>query len=486
MKRRRFLQALSLGAGAPLLMPLFSQILRAEEPGLIPRRFVIFMEGNGLEANAVLSDVVKQAIVDAGGSNRRYAYTGYAHDTTLDVADASLASAPALGSLKGSNGEADLEQEAALVMGLSSTITGGGHSTFSGALSSSRHRKVGPSGPTIESVLATSDQIAGQTPFKAVRLGVENGSASVGYDTCSFSKGKPAPLLISPTAAFNVLFGSVSTGMGRSVFEEKTDLLDFTREDINRALKSFSGSSPERQKLEDYLTSVEDLITRQSEIAAMDQALAAVKPSEPEDNPFYGSADPFQRLAAQTDLAIAALKGGLTQVIVVTMGTEGSHGFAMSYPQLKDLYPGQSIMAGHDLRHGAEHSNEDCINVLHAVTRKFFGEMTRMARSLQATPEMGGSGTMLDHTAMLYLSSNGEKHHSNAREWPMILLGGKALGMKTGGRAVVYPKVGRDNNRQASNMFNTLGHAAGIDLNDFGEEGINRIQEGPLSELWQA
>ncbi len=484
MKRRRFLQALSLGAGAPMLMPLFSQILRAEEPGYIPRRFVIFMEGNGLEANAVLSSKVKQAIVDAGGSNRRYAYQGYAHTSPLEVTQANLASATGLSALNHADG--NLESEAALVMGLSNTISGGGHATQSGALSCARHRKVGPSGPTIESTLSQSEHILGNTPFSAVRLGVENGKASVGYDSCAFDKGKPAPLMINPTAAFNVLFGSVSTGAGRAVFEEKTDLLDFTRKDINRALKSFSGSSPERQKLEDYLESVEDLVARQDRLAMMDEQLAAAKPSEPADNPFYGSEDPFERLAAHTDLAIAALKGGLTQVVVVTLGTEGTHGFAMSYPQLKSMYPGGNIMAGHDLRHGAEHGNEDCINVLHAVTKQFFGEMTRVARALQSTAEVGTSGTMLDHTAMIYMSSNGEKHHSEAREWPMVLLGGKALGFKTEGRAIVYPGQGRDTNRQVSNMFNSLGHAAGIDLNTFGDEGTKRIQEGPLSEIWSA
>ena len=34
-----------------------------------------------------------------------------------------------------------------------------------------------------------------------------------------------------------------------------------------------------------------------------------------------------------------------------------------------------------------------------------------------------------------------------------------------------------------SNLFNTLGHLAGSDLNDFGREGGTRVALGPLPEL---
>ena len=39
------------------------------------------------------------------------------------------------------------------------------------------------------------------------------------------------------------------------------------------------------------------------------------------------------------------------------------------------------------------------------------------------------------------------------------------------------------NNRQLSNLYNTLGYAAGTVLDDFGEEGETRIATGPLAEL---
>lgn len=107
------------------------------------------------------------------------------------------------------------------------------------------------------------------------------------------------------------------------------------------------------------------------------------------------------------------------------------------------------------------------------------------AYPLAATPEVGASGSMLDHTAIVFMSDNGEQHHSTAAEWPTLVLGGNALGLLTDGRTVIYPEMGQTNNRQVSNLFNTLGHAAGdADFNTFGNEGPTRIAPGPLSELY--
>ena len=86
-------------------------------------------------------------------------------------------------------------------------------------------------------------------------------------------------------------------------------------------------------------------------------------------------------------------------------------------------------------------------------------------------------------TIILYTSDNGEQHHSTASEWPMLLIGGSALGLVTGGRTVVYPGLGKGAHRQVSNLYNTLGHLLGAPVDDFGAEGASRVAEGPLAEL---
>lgn len=481
--RRDFIKGLGLGAGATLLMPLLREV-QADEAQTKPRRFVIFVEGNGVEPRALLSAVTAAAIEAKGASlaGERYLYRRYKHDSPIIVPDAGLASASSLTALGASPGESSLEGKAAVILGLTSKITGGGHSTEYGALSCTRSQTGRPAGATIDHVLSGLDVVRDATPFRAVRLGVAGTNTRLNYATCAFGERKPAPIITSPTTAFNTLFGSVASAAGRAKFDDRKQLLDFAAKDMQRTLGAFAGSSRERQKLEQYLTSLEEMIERQTLVESMGAQLQAVKPADPADEPLYTSSDPLERFSIQTQMATAALLGGLTNVVVMSMGT-GASNFSLNYESLLQMYPGQDMLGGHDVRHAAEKGAQPFIDILHAVTREQVKCMAQMARKLEATPEVGAAGSMLDHTVMLYMSDNGEKHHSNAEEWAMLMLGGQALGFKTDGRSVVYPKHGHANNRQVSNVFNSLGHAAGQDLNTFGSND-GRIEEGPLSELW--
>lgn len=47
------------------------------------------------------------------------------------------------------------------------------------------------------------------------------------------------------------------------------------------------------------------------------------------------------------------------------------------------------------------------------------------------TPSPNAAGTMLDHTVIVYRGDNGEEHPSTATEWPVLLIGGGALGLQT-------------------------------------------------------
>jgi hypothetical protein len=199
-------------------------------------------------------------------------------------------------------------------------------------------------------------------------------------------------------------------------------------------------------------------------------------PPAPGVNPLLagsGVPDSLKWLEAQFQIATTALLGGLTNTVVLASGTSG---FDVRYDSIIPT------IGRHDLQHGVE--NAANWTAIAAVTRKHVELCANLARTLAATPEVGASGSMLDHTVILFLSDNGEQHHSEAVEWPMLLLGGNALGMKTDGRTVIFPAMGETQHRQVSNVFNTLGHAAGdASFNLFGAEGTTRIAPGPLSEL---
>lgn len=487
--RRQWLARVGLGglsmAGAGLLGP-FLQRARAQGPA--PRRFVIVLAGNGIESGTLLSPPVQAAIEAEGGSlagARFNFHRQYRHTSPITVAQADLASAPALAALRGDPDLVDLSAQAAVIYGLSSKVAGGGHSSGYGALSSASARGNTPTGPSIDAWLAAhlSATRAGEPPpFDAVRLGVSPSlTQRLQYGVCAFDARKPAPVVVSPEAAFTMLFGSIASAEGRRAFEDRSDLLTFARTDVRRALTELPDSAPERLKLERYLESLETLLQRQDRLLASEASLRQVAPTDPAMDDRYTSEHPLVRLEVQFELATAALLGQLTDVVVLT---SGAREFDLTYGSLEPIFREDPAYRGLVGRHTVCHEaggNPAYQRVLDAVTTRHVELIAGLARALASAPE--GDGTMLDHTAILYLSDNGDQHHSPSEEWPMLMLGGQALGLQTDGRAVVYPAEGQMQHRQVSNVFNTLGWAAGAELNDFGAEGSTRVAEGPLGEL---
>ena len=471
--RRGFLRSLGLGAGATFMSPLLSRAYA--QAGQAPRRIVIVVEGNGIEPIAFLSPRAREAIQAAATGaigQERWFFRRYGHEAPLEVAG-DLNQALALGPLGA------LQEKAVVVLGLSSRVTGGGHSTNGGALSCTRSSSARTGGPTIDSVLARHLRQSQRVPFDALRVGITRGADTrLIHTLCASGRNQPLPVITRPELAYDLLFGSVASPESQARFGFRTRLLDFAATDVSRALSLFPGNSSERAKLERYLSGVEELQERQGALVASESELRAYRPEDPRASAPRGDAvrRPLDELAQQFKLAEAALLGGLTNVVVVGSGTGGG-GFNIPYASLRE----GEVIDRHDLHHGSKDSPSSQA-LIHGATRRHVELVADLAGVLDAQDEAGG--TMLDNTAILYMSDNGEHHHSSASEWPMLLVGGGNLGLRTGGRTVVYPTLGFSGHRQVSNMFNTLGQAAGLELSDFGGEGDGRVAQGELSELF--
>ncbi len=483
LHRRDVLKGLTLGAGAALLSPLLSTLARAQTSGDMPRRFVFVLEGNCAEPVNFLADNARAALDAATGQSvgtNRWFYGQYnGLDSVLEVPGTDFASAPGLASVLDTGSGMSLESDAAVVLGLSSKISGGGHSTHHGALSCTRSSSASPGGQTIDAYLSALPAVRGTSPFDALRVGISGATGQpLNYETCAYARGKAAGILLSPDTAFNSLFGSVASPGGQATFAQRSSLLDFAKDDIEASLSTFSGSSTEREKLETYLAAVEKLSARQQTLIDLEQqagALTAVKPANPDVNPLVLSGNPLDTLRAQFEIVEAALKGGLTNVAVIASGTGAAH-FGVRYASVSNV-------GRHDLHHGSA-GNATYLAAIHEVTRQHIEMVTTLAKNLKATPEPGQSGSMLDHTCIVFMGDNGEQHHSTASDWPMLLLGGSALGLTTGGRTLVFPGLNQPGHRQVSNVFNTFGYCAGQALDEFGAEGPTRMAAGPLSELY--
>lgn len=444
---------------------------RANASGGRPCRFVFVVEGNCFEPTTLLAPSARSALdasLSAPVGDSRWWHRRYRHETVQEVASPDLGDAPALGPLR----DAGLLSESSVLFGLSSKIIGGGHSGYHGSLSSARTIGGAPGGQTIDAFLASQSTIVGERPFDALRLGVGTGRP-LDFGTCAFDEGRPAPMILQPETAYAVLFGAVSSSdAARDAFLRRGNLLDYARSEVQGAQAAFSGSAEEREKLETYLASLEELQSRHGRLLSLEDTLRMHAPQGPEDNPLYGSDDGLVQLEAQFELATAALLGELTNVVVLGSGTGNDFGLR---------YPSVSPVGRHDMHHGSSRE-PSLLAAIHEITRRQVQLIANLASRLAATPDVGG-GTMLDRTLIVYVSDNGEQHHSTASDFPILLVGGRDLGVQSHGQSILYPGVGQIEHRQLSNLWNTVGHLAGQDLNDFGKEGPSRIAEGPLAEV---
>lgn len=380
----------SVGFGSAFLGPFLRQALSA---GPVPRRFVFVVEGNAIEPIAFTSAATAAAIDAQATSSvlgRRWSYDLYGHTRPIEVAAGDLHTAIALDPLASDGTTADLTAKATVVLGLSSRITGGSHTTSFGALSSSRSTPALPAGQTLDAWLAALPAVRGSTPFDAVRVGVGSSNAILANCTCAFAAGRSAPVTLDPFLAYDNLFGFLPGSSGASSFGRRSDQLDFAIDDVNAALGAFSGNSRERAKLEAYLDSLLVIRQRQDDLSAIaaaidpsDPSTAFPAPEDPATNPLYATGEHLDILAAQFENVTAALLGGLTNVAVITSGTGGDFGY-MDYGRVLQRHPGVPVGLGrHDLHHGSGGDPAGTgayVDAIHDVSREHVVMIADLAR----------------------------------------------------------------------------------------------------------
>ena len=166
----------------------------------------------------------------------------------------------------------------------------------------------------------------------------------------------------------------------------------------------------------------------------------------------------------QIDLLVAALAAGFTRVATLQ--------FTNSVGQPRMTWLG--IEEGqHDLSH-EPNSNESAQEKLTRIDAWYAGEVAHLARRLAETPEPDGSGSLLDHTTIVWTNELGEGNSHSLDDIPWVLLGG-GLGFRTG-RAVQFPGV--PHNRLLLSLAHGMGHTG---LERFGKPDYSA--DGPLTGL---
>ena len=445
LDRRTVLKGVTLGAGAVVLQPFLNR-LAAEAAGQpAPMRVIFFMESNGLYARHI--------------QPRGLEAPPRGTDRLIDRNLADLELPEAIAPLT------PFKNRMTIIQKLSHKISGGGdHGKGYGGLGCYNWRR-GPIGQTVDHA------IAGAQPniIPVLGLGVPPSAGAAFINTVSASAARrPTPMICQPELAFQSLFGSVAQGQAGHVFNSRNRLLDWIRDDVRRVRSELPAM--DRERLDIYLDTFEQMRTRQDRVAAIGDRLRSNLPAIDR----FNSQRTTERFQAQCAIATAAIASGLTNV--VTIDAAGGIG---SYHTWNEL--GISV-DGHAIGH------MDGPDRLSVPIRRFHAErVADLASRLDSIRE--GNGTALDNTLIVWMSDSGEAHHGFCNEWPMVLVGGLGNRLKTAGRFLQFPSYQNAGHRTVANFYLALLHAVGDRRDRFGEidpalVGLRDVnQAGPLTEI---
>lgn len=351
-----------------------------------------------------------------------------------------------------------------IINGLHGRHTSPSHSAFFGALGGYRGGDgVAPSAATIDHEIS---KVLPETLLPHLCVGmdsIENMRTKPTVANLSASgAGQPIFMHSNPNQLFQMLFGGISTGSIRKQYEARTNVMQQVEGLAKANGKQLPGADAKRYG--QYVQSLTDVNALQVKLSKISGHLKQFAPKVDER---YSTPD-FETdwHDAILELGIAALTSGITNTLTIGSGRGEIFG----------AWKGLGIeQQGHNLGHMKQPDNPIWIKI-----RQYNCDMlVRIMESLESIPE--GSGTMMDHTLIVYTSNNADKQHTNGANWPVMLLGDFDGAFKTG----CFTQL--DGKRPINAFYTTLLLAAGkkCDRFNMSEQLAKKFDdgEGPMKEL---
>jgi hypothetical protein len=161
-----------------------------------------------------------------------------------------------------------------------------------------------------------------------------------------------------------------------------------------------------------------------------------------------------------TDVLVAALKAGLTNVVTYTIDDLGTPiiGLPGNETDRVGIHP-----LGHDEAFGGVPAwkTREQIRISHV------NQIKTIVEKLKQVPE--GDGTMFDNTMVMYFPENGETHHGIGLESPFIILSGRNCKLDIAGRYIRLPVLGVEGHKTLGNWYTTLLNAHGNPIEHYGD-----------------
>jgi hypothetical protein len=267
-------------------------------------------------------------------------------------------------------------------------------------------------------------EVTGQkTRLPSLELSISSGTGRpLNSATLAFSRdGVPLPAEDNPRHVFDRLFGAEVGGVAaqRVRLEKRRSVLDAVGDEA-KSLRMSLGKD-DRTKLDEYLHSVRDVEQRTERLDAW------LNVPRPKVDPKLAA--PFQHDVTKAkageywrtmfDLIVLALRTDMTRVVTYMNGSEGN---GLAIPEI-------GITSS---RHGLSHHNGDPV-VLDRLARSDAFIMTQFAHFLDELRKVkDGEDAMLDRTMILFGSGMSYGHSHANSNLPILLAGGRGLGLKHG------------------------------------------------------
>ncbi len=455
--RREFFKTTALGTAGLALSPSFSHLMAApvaaiaQTSGGFPHRFIFIRKSNGNlpEQFTLPSFSLEQQKMDKEKQ---------AFEVDLDKHELP----------EWLRGLESHKENMTILNGISMSVSGGGHYSFSGCMGAYKAGRDVLSNikwATVDFELAKlfpspfgHVEMSLATPHgREFRTGIVSGYSAPGAQQRNYCYA-------DPMTAYNELFKSVTN---KDAMESDNSLLEYLRGEESLRLKNLDGE--ERLKIDNQVRALEATRERNQKVATFGDTIKKYLPQldAVHEN---GGADATlpQKQEAFTDVIIAALASGLTNVVTYTIDDLGT--------DISTLPENEAKVSIHGIGHSAgpeSLANRAMVKIHHMK------QIETMVTKLKAIPE--GNGSMFDNTTIIYLPETGAGHHSPDTEAPMVVLSGKNSKLDLAGRFIRLPFHGTEGHKTLSNWYTTLLNAYGNPIKHYGDLDLvmqrNRLQQ---------
>jgi hypothetical protein len=280
-----------------------------------------------------------------------------------------------------------------------------------------------------------------RTRFGSLEFGVAVPDRADPWTRMSYAgANQPVAPIDNPYQMFGKLYGRMKDR------DSLVSILDDVRDDLTRV--STKLSARDKALLDQHVTIVRNL---EKELQRKDDTKLAHPMPELDPSVELVNDNTPQISRMQIDLLVNSLANDMTRIATLQ--------YMRSVGQAQMRWLG--IQEGHHSLSHEPDTNTDAYGKLQKINTWFAGELAYLAKRLAETPEPAGTGSMLDHTLIIWTNELGKGNTHTLDNIPCVMIGG-APGFKMG-RSVKLDKI--PHNR----LWLTLAHSMGHQIQTFGK-----------------